>query len=186
MKLLNLFAFSLLCIAGSVCPDTALAAAVAHDNTTGQALESAKYDNQKATLQTSAENKTPVTNAIVNLGIPLSPGLNYPAPGLKMELYTKVADHITVETLITIEEDEPAHPLVAQILAIIGYEKTDCGYFYCTEPKASKSDRSTTIVSIKKPYGYYQEVHIKLRTLLDPEQAAQYIAILRARRDAKK
>jgi len=181
MKLFHLYALASLCIAHSVCAETVLAAAVANDHATSQA--------QQISTQTPQNTKeTPVTDALVNLRIPLHQGYNYPAPGLRMEVYDKVNDHITIESEITIQEDELAHPLIAQILAIIGYEKTDCGYFYNTEPKASKSDRSTTIVSIKKPYSYAysHEVRIKLRTLLDPEQAARYVATLRARRDAKK
>lgn len=184
MKLLNLLAFIFLCFTQSVCPDTTVAAVVAKD----QAIASA--DNQKNTLSCAAtanDNKTPVTHAIVDLGIPLNPGPNNPAPGLTMQLYTKVDGHITIETEITLEEDELPHPLVAKMLAIIGYEPLDCGYFWCTEPRASKSDLDTTIVSIKRPYrrSRPQEVHIKLHTLLDTEAIHTYIAILKARRDGK-
>jgi hypothetical protein len=135
-----------------------------------------------------AENKTPVTGALVDLGIPLKPGTNHPAPGLTMELYAKVDGHITIETEIIVQEDEAPHPLVAKMLAMIGYEKTDCGYFWCTEPKVSKSDAFTTTVSVKKPYRRFSphEVHIILRTLLDEQLIHQYLAILRAKKAPKK
>ena len=187
MKFNHLLALSFLSIATQSmhASDTVLAAVVAHDHASTQNSQ-ANPQNLKAEIKS---NELSVTNAIVELGIPLNPGLNYPAPGLKMELYTKVDGHITVETEIIVEGEEPPHPLVAKLLAIIGYEPENCGYFWCTEPTASKTDAGTKLVSIKRPFSYSaeygHEVHVKLRTLLDDQQICKYIANLNARRNAK-
>lgn len=127
---------------------------------------------------------TPITDGIITLGIPLNNGENNPIPGLRMTVYPNLDEHTTVETTITLNEEEPAHPLIQKILALIGYEKTRCGCFSCTEPKATKHDPSTTIISVKRsstpevPYG----VHISLRTLLDREQEARYVTAVKRKK----
>lgn len=181
MKPIKSFAISLLFAQLTISADIAVAVAQAQ-------TESATQQNSAQTQAPFETSQTPVTDGLAHLGIRLNQGYNMPCPGVSMIVYPKANDQITIETQIAFNDTEPQHPIVATILALIGYEPEQCGYFSCSEPKATKNDAATTVVSIRKPDRLYSPhlVDIKLRTLLNDEQLVRFSALLKARLNAKK
>jgi len=181
MKSVHFLALALLISGYNLSADIAVAVAQAQADSQIQQTQ----PPAQPTLKTPA---TPLTDGLASLGIKLNNGYNHPCPGVTISVYPKANDHVTIETEITFEDNESTHPIIAQIMYLVGYEPEQRGWFYNSEPKATKKDVATTVVSIKKPYIYSSshEVHIKLRTLLNDEQLMRYSALLKAKLNAKK